>query len=491
MTEDRTIPSMESLESLVGRVADEFLARQERGEQPNIEEYTARYPHAAELIRGALAALRVAGSHARDLAGTADSPLPEALGDFRIVREIGRGGMGIVYEAEQLSLRRRVALKVLPFAAVMDSRHLQRFRNEAWAAAGLDHPHVVRVYAVGSDRGVHYIAMQYIDGRSLADAIRERRGETAGNTASPPSDGDQTRSRAPDIAAETPATTAPPLAAGTTPRTPTDAAYARRVAEWGIQAAEALEHAHSLGIVHRDVKPANLLVDERGELFVADFGLAKLGPDPSVTGTGELLGTPRYMSPEQASARHGLVDHRSDVYSLGASLYEVLTLEPAFAGRDRATILRRIAEEDPTPPRKLVPRIPRDLETVLLKCLDKDPARRYPSAKDMADDLGRFLADKPVQAKRQTLRERVGRWAGRHPWRVAAAALITLIVLGGLAAWDRQRTLADAAAGQAADGAESLCRQGRYIEALAVARQAVNTLPRFGDNSTREREYSD
>jgi hypothetical protein len=187
MTEDRTTEALglESLESLVGRVADDFLVRQERGEQPNIEEFPALYPHAAEPIREALAALRLAGSLSGSQVGLTDSTLPEALGDYRIVREIGRGGMAVVYEAEQLSLSRRVALKVLPFAAVMDPRHLQRFRNEARAAAGLDHPHVVRVYAVGSDRGVHYIAMQYIDGRSLAEVIRERRGEIAGNAASP------------------------------------------------------------------------------------------------------------------------------------------------------------------------------------------------------------------------------------------------------------------------------------------------------------------
>ena len=161
-------------------------------------------------------------------------------------------------------------------------------------------------------------------------------------------------------------------------------------------------------MVHRDVKPGNLLVDGRGELHVADFGLARLGADAGVTGTGDLLGTPRYMSPEQAAARHNLVDHRSDVYSLGATLYEVLTLEPAVGGDDRAEILRRIGETDPTPPRKLDRLIPRDLETVLLKCLEKDPARRYASAKDLADDLRRFLAHEPVRAKRVTLRERAG-----------------------------------------------------------------------------------
>jgi len=237
MTVDRTTQAFqpESLESLVGRVADEFLARQERGERPNVEEYAALYPHAAEHIRESLAALRLAGSFSRSQAvqsGSAEFTLPEALGDFRIVREIGRGGMGIVYEAEQLSLRRRVALKVLPFAAVADPRHLQRFRNEALAAAGLDHPHAVKVYAVGSDRGVHYIAMQYIDGRSLAEVIRERCGEATGKGASPPKVEGQTRTYAPDVTAETPASKSPPPTAGTTPRTPTDATYARRVAEW-------------------------------------------------------------------------------------------------------------------------------------------------------------------------------------------------------------------------------------------------------------------
>ena len=327
--------------------------------------------------------------------------------------------MAIVYEAEQLSLRRRVALKVLPYAAVMDPRRLQRFRNEAWAAAGLDHPHAVRVFAVGSDRGVHYIAMQFIDGRSLADVIRERRGEATGPAVLPPVVEGHTPTYAAAVTPVAALSGEPSAATGTTSRTSTDAAFARRIAEWGIQAAEALEHAHSLGIVHRDVKPANLLVDGRGELFVADFGVAKLGPDPSVTGTGDLLGTPRYMSPEQASAKHGLVDHRSDVYSLGASLYELLTLTPAFSGTDRREVLRKIADEDPTSPRKLDRKVPRDLETVVLKCLDKDPARRYQSAKALAEDLGRYMADKPVQAKRRTLRQRVGRWTGRHPWTVA------------------------------------------------------------------------
>jgi hypothetical protein len=283
MTEQSTAAApAESVESLIGRVADEFLERQKRGEHPDPEEYAAKYPQAADLIRGTLGALRLAGESLGN--GTlidTEPPLPAALGDFRIVREIGRGGMGVVYEAEQLSLRRRVALKVLPFAAVMDPRHLQRFRSEALAAAALDHPHAVKVYAVGQDRGVNYIAMQFVDGRSLADLIRERRGVAA--SIAPAGVMDPTRTHVRDATTDEPAEAHEPAASPS--RTPLDAAYARRVAEWGAQAAEALEHAHSLGIVHRDVKPGNLMVDGRGELYVADFGLARMAA-PGDDGNG-------------------------------------------------------------------------------------------------------------------------------------------------------------------------------------------------------------
>lgn len=419
MSESRTAHSAadESAESLVGRVADEFLARQERGESPDAEEYAARYPHAADLIRRTLAALKLAaGSLGGTAADPTSPPLPEALGDYRLVREVGRGGMGVVYEAEQLSLRRRVALKVLPFAAVMDPRHFQRFRNEATAAAALEHPNVVKVYAVGCDRGVHYIAMQFVDGRSLAEILRERRGEAATPSAT---------------GTAVPGETAPASVQPTGSRTPTDAAFARRVAEWGSSAADALEHAHALGVVHRDVKPANLLVDSHGSLHVADFGLARMGRDGSLTGTGDLLGTPRYMSPEQASTRHNLVDHRSDVYSLGATLYELLTLEPVVPGSEAAEILRRLADSDPVPPRSVDRNVPRDLETVVLKCLAKDPERRYQSAMELADDLRLFLAGERVRAKPPTLTDRIGRWAGRH-WRAVAGVFALLLLALGV-----------------------------------------------------------
>jgi serine/threonine-protein kinase len=278
-----------------------------------------------------------------------------------------------VYEARQLSLGRRVALKVLPFAAALDPRQLQRFRVEAQAAAMLHHTHIVPVYSVGVERGVHYYAMQFIDGRSLAEVIRELRRlhgltpkdhEPAGSArstinlaaalasgepgaaASPPGEATPQPSIAKQSAAMEPASPAPALSSGTSI---TGRAFFQAAARLGIQAAEALEYAHSLGVVHRDVKPANLLLDARGNLWVTDFGLAQVQAEGglTLTLTGDVLGTLRYMSPEQALGRRALVDHRSDIYSLGATLYELLTLHPAIEGTDRQEILRRIAFEEP------------------------------------------------------------------------------------------------------------------------------------------------
>lgn len=468
----------DSLESLVGRVADDYLARRERGESPDPEEYAARLPHAADLIRRTLAALALAGG---SLAGAqpsaADTDLPDALGDFRLVREVGRGGMGVVYEAEQLSLRRRVAVKVLPFAAVMDPRHLQRFRNEALAAASLDHPHVVKVYGVGCERGVHFIALQFVDGRPLSDLIRDRRGES-GDRGVSATTADRTHTPTPR-----------PSSSG--PRTRGDRAYYRRVAEWGAQAAEALEHAHGLGVVHRDVKPGNLLVDGAGAVYVADFGLAKLSADPGVTGSGDLLGTARYMSPEQAAAKHDLVDHRSDVYSLGVTLYELLALAPAFAGTDRQAVLTAVLTSDPPAPRTRDRDIPRDLETVVLKAMDKDPARRYQTAGDLAADLRRFAADEPVRAKPKTPAERVLRWAARRPRTLAGVAALLLAGLAALAYWDRERSVAEAAAREAATQAEELRSRRRFPEAEATVRRAAALLPRFGGDPELHRRVTD
>jgi serine/threonine protein kinase len=319
-----------ALESLVTRVADEFLERQRRGERPTVEEYAARYPEAAPLLRNVLAALGMVDlslSGARTAPGTEDG-LAGTLGDFRIVREVGRGGMGVVYEAEQVSLGRRVALKVLPFAATLDPKQLQRFKNEAQAAACLQHPHIVPVYFVGCDRGVHYYAMQFIGGRPLAAVIHELRQRSGPDRAvPPPGDGPAPAgARAPGgeptapyamlpAPRRVPAAETATLAGLTTDGPAGSAAFFRGVARLGEQAAQALQHAHDMGVVHRDVKPGNLLLDECGNLWVTDFGLARVKTEASLTVTGDLVGTLRYMSPEQALAKRVVVDHRTDVYS--------------------------------------------------------------------------------------------------------------------------------------------------------------------------------
>jgi eukaryotic-like serine/threonine-protein kinase len=434
-----------SVESLLAEVTDEFMERAARGERPDVEDYARRYPGLAAVLRQVLPALQV----------FRDTPLPlrdnffgaggeACLGDFRILREVGRGGMGIVYEAEQVSLGRRVALKVLPLAATLDPRQLQRFKNEAQAAAHLHHTNIVPVHAVGSERGLHYYAMQFIAGYSLAALIKQMRQldgltparpegaelsvpQLAGDLAS----GRWAPARRPAGAPGPPGSateTARPAAGLSTERSARDQAYFRTVAQMGVQAAEALEHAHQVGIVHRDVKPANLLVDARGNTWVTDFGLSRFEGNPGLTLTGDLIGTVRYMSPEQTFGRHGEVDHRTDVYSLGVTLYELLTLQPAFVGEDRQEILRRIATEDPRPPRRLNRAVPAELETIVLKACAKGPAERYATAGEMADDLRRFLEDKPIKARRPTLWQRVTRWLRRH--RTVVTAVLICAFLG-------------------------------------------------------------
>jgi serine/threonine protein kinase len=334
------------------------------------------------------------------------------LGDFRLLREVGRGGMGVVYEAEQISLRRRVALKVLPFAAALDPRQLQRFKNEALAAAHLRHENIVPVHAVGCERGVHFYAMQFIDGQSLAALIAQLRATMT----APPSGA---------------ALATPSVAVLSTERSLGGRKYYDWVANLGRQVALALEHAHALGVVHRDVKPANLLLDGRGQLWVTDFGLARVSSDAGLTVSGEVLGTLRYASPEQVLARRGVVDHRSDVYSLGATLHELLTLHPLFEGRDRNELLRQIGGDEPRPPRAADPSVPVELETVVLKALRKEPAERYASAGELADDLGRFLDNRPVLARRPALTEHLRKWARRHPTLVAAGVVVLLLLSGG------------------------------------------------------------
>jgi serine/threonine protein kinase/Flp pilus assembly protein TadD len=465
-------------EQRLGEIAFAYLEARDKGQAPNERDLLSRHPDFAEELAEFLAdqanVERLAAPlRPASLAGQAPpaangaAGVPHALGDFRILREIGHGGMGVVYEAEQLSLGRRVALKTLPFAATMDPRQLHRFQNEARAAASLEHPHIVPIYGVGCERGVHYYAMKFIDGQTLAAMIDARRTDLA----DPPSNEPTTDNRS--RAAANPTT---PIARASTERTPRDTAFFRRVAEWGIQAAEALEHAHSVGIVHRDIKPANLMIDGQGKLWVTDFGLARTADDAGLTMTGDLVGTLRYMSPEQALAKHGLVDHRSDVYALGATLYELLTLRPAMAGKDRQEILHDIAVAEPQPPRALNPSTPKDLETVILKGMAKEPGERYATAKELADDLCRFVEDRPIVARRPSRLHRLRRWAWRRRRSIGLVVLAALVVLVGLGVAGADWTMRRAATHQAVIAAldESLAwqRKRRLPEALAAARHA-------------------
>ncbi len=391
MNRTRTAPA-EVSESALADLVERFVDRLVAEEAVDLEAFLADHPDEADSLRSALgaaeamAALRRPSRGGGLAAGLGPGLEGGTLGDYRIIREIGRGGMGVVYLAEQASLRRTVALKVLPDASAIDPRRVARFRLEVQAAAALNHPRIVPIFAVGCERSVHFYAMRFIEGRSLAEAI-----------------------------------------AG-----PSGRADFERAARLIAEAAEALEHAHSMGILHRDVKPANLLIDGEGQLWVADFGLAGFLGGGDLTQTGDLIGTIRYLSPEQAEGRR-ILDPRSDVYGLGATLYELLTLRPAFDGHDRQDLLRRIARDEPVGPRRIDPTIPRDLGTIVARAMAREIADRYGSAGDLAADLRRHLAGRPIRARPLGLPGRLRRLARRHRAAVATVAVAAGLAMGGLA----------------------------------------------------------
>lgn len=348
--------------------------------------------------------------------------MSSALDDYRLLREIGRGGMGIVYEAEQISLERRVAVKILSSLDSMSEKRVRRFMREARVAATFHHPHIVPVYGMGLADGRHFYVMDLVEGQSLAEWLAEQNWRS------------KTFSR--KGTAADPGHPSEPAA----PRSISDW---RGIATWGLQAARALDYAHGMGIVHRDIKPSNLLIDNESRLWITDFGLAQIPWNPGITQSGEMPGTLRYMSPEQARGAGRRLDHRTDIYSLGATLYELLTLEPAHPGDDRIALMQQIVGGKVRPPRSINAAIPVDLEAIIFKSLERDAACRYPTAGLMADDVARFLAGEPTLARPSSFPRRVIAKLPRdfRKWVLGAvaAAAVPLAVTIGLGVADRTR----------------------------------------------------
>jgi serine/threonine protein kinase/WD40 repeat protein len=434
---------------LLSQLAEEFTHRVREGKLPDVEEYASRYPELAARIRELFPTLMLlegaAASSDSAAEGAPLSPLTagSAFGNYQIKREIGRGGMGIVYEADHVLLEKRVALKVLLVRMLSDGEHLERFFREARTAAGLHHTNIIPVFDVGQVAGTPYFAMEYIEGRSLDQIIRIMQSTSEPDTAS-----SAFSDSASDIAAgaQTPSKhkivsrdkgeravrrsmdQSGRIRAGL-PAKPGD--YFRWVAGIGVQAAAGLAYAHERKIIHRDIKPSNLLLDKQGVLWIADFGLARRIEDPAMTQSGAMLGTPRYMSPEQAEAASRPIDQRSDIYSLGVTLYELLTCRPVFEGKTPQEVMTQIVTREPVAPRRLNREIPADLETVALKAMAKRPEDRYQSASELAEDLDHWQKMEPIKARPIGPLGRTIRWCRRNPKLaavVAAAAAIIVIL---------------------------------------------------------------
>jgi len=519
---------------MVLRLAEEFLERYRKGERPPLREYTERHPELAAEINDvfqtmammekiAIAEESLQPEGPRSEAPTLDTLTLEQFGDFRIIREVGRGGMGIVYEAEQISLGRHVALKILPHRALADAKTCKRFQREAKAAAKLHHTNIVPVFGIGEHEGLPYYVMQFIQGLSVDLVLEELkqlndRGDPA-ECAGLPRSGPQPSSARQSSARESSAPVSGAQASGAPRRevsvadmarsfmtgefqevaapTPEDdetspgfadraprsvstrkgshlasatlalssgsialpgqsrvsssvrrapqgkeKTYWHSVARTGMQVADALEYAHKQGIIHRDIKPSNLLLDTQGTVWVTDFGLAKADDQQDLTHAGDLLGTLRYMPPEAFDAK---ADGRGDVYSLGLTLYELLALRPAFDAKERNQLVKKVTTEEPARLDRLNRDVPRDLVTIVHKAIAREPAHRYQTPAEMAEDLKRFVDDRPVRARRISAAEKVWRWCRRNPLPASLLAGIVLVFLTGFAGVFWQWRLAESA----------------------------------------------
>jgi WD40 repeat protein/serine/threonine protein kinase len=523
---------------LLTRLADEFAARYRAGERPALQEYIDRHPNLANDIRELFPAMiemeQVRDDHQQEVESAASPPVPalQQLGDFRILREVGKGGMGIVYEAEQVSLGRHVALKVLPRNMLLDARAKRRFEREAKSAAKLHHTNIVPVFGVGEQDGLPYYVMQFIQGLGLDEVLEElkrlgnagqvsnlslekrqvenlpqrelsaarvarslltgefhceeeeegRRKEEPGqepvkatfshyDTASEPC---SVHPSSFNLHPSSSSVVLPGRSRDSSKSRHRKPTYWQSVASIGVQVADALEYAHKQGVQHRDIKPSNLLLDTQGTVWVTDFGLAKADDQQNLTHTGDILGTLRYMPPE---AFEGKTDARGDVYSLGLTLYEMLALRPAFDEKERNRLIKQVTHEEPARLSKLNRSVPRDLETIIHKALEREPGRRYQTAASLAADLQRFMDDEPIQARRTSTSERLARWCRRNPALAVLTALVALLLLAsaiGASIW--------------AVSAENTARRER--ETSAQLDRAAELAKQEAGRATREAEQS-
>jgi serine/threonine protein kinase len=352
------------------------------------------------------------------------------FGDYEIQAELGRGGMGVVYRACQVSLNRPVALKLIRAGLLAGDDERRRFQNEAEAVARLDHPGIVPIYEVGEHNGQRYFSMKLVPGGNLADRLAAYRND------------------------------------------PTAAAVLL------ARAAEAVHHAHLRGILHRDLKPANILVDHGGQPHITDFGLAKrVEADAEMTASGAMLGTPPYMAPEQALGKRGAITTATDVYGLGSVLYALLTGRAPFVGDSVVDTLTRVMEQPPAPPRKFNAKVPRDLEIICLKCLEKEPARRYPSALKLAEDLQRYSRNEPIEARPASSLERFNKWTRRNPVAAGFVTVVTTLLV-----------LVLVAVGQAFRIAEELRRERSASErGYQVALSSCGEIAQFAERRLSDR----
>ncbi|HLX59987.1 MAG TPA: protein kinase [Planctomycetota bacterium] len=410
-------------------LVEEFSSKLRSGSAPSVEDFAREHPKQAGELRDllpAVVAMEQLKQRRRSGQPIHAPAMPDHIGDFQIVRELGRGGMGIVYEALERTLNRRVALKILPGHAVLSGVRLERFKREAQTAAQLHHTNIVPVFGIGEAEGLHYFVMQFIEGRTLHEVvgkeIGDRRQEIGVRNQESGVRNQESEKQTTRSLAESP---------NSYLLSPNSYwCWSARVTQ---QVAEALTYAHAHGVVHRDIKPANILIDPSGTAWVTDFGLAKLGDQDGLTRSGDILGTLQYLAPESFN---GTSDARGDIYSLGLTLYEVLTRRPPYSETTTAGLIKEISMHEPIRPRKLDPRIPRDLETIVLKASARAPEQRYQSAAELAEDLRCFLEDRPIRARNAGPIERTVRWCRRNR---AVAALggiaAAAVVLAGVAGW--------------------------------------------------------